>query len=119
MSKFFYRDKSRLYCFSPTSDGGYLDYMSGIDPDDLVFLYEDGWGPSTLSTPIETYRGDYVRKDLELISWYASDGISVFYRCTKIESADVESLRLETEEGAHWTARDRNRFYDGSHVVSE
>lgn len=117
ISKFFYRDKSRLYCFSPSSDGGYLNHMEGVEPDELKFLYGDGWGDPAISGSNSTYVGDYVRRDLALISWYATDGISVFYRCRRLESADYSSFRLVTDEDSAWTAMDKNYFYDGGWTV--
>lgn len=117
ISKFFYRDKNNLYCFSPSSTGGYLNHMEGIEPDELKFLYKDGWGDPTVSGPNSTYIGNYIRRDLALVSWYAADGNSVLYRCRKLQFADYHSFRLVTDENSEWTAVDKSYFYDGGWAV--
>jgi|OM-RGC.v1.034704599 hypothetical protein len=61
---------------------------------------------------------DNVRKDFELISRYSSNGKDIFYRCRKLESADVNSFQLVDGEST-WTAEDKRFFYDGGTQVKK
>lgn len=119
ISKFFYRDKNNLYCFSPSSEGGYLNYLKGVDPDSLKFIQGDQWQIPKIDEQKRSFSGDYLRKDFDLISWYSSNGKDVFYRCRKLESADVNSFRLVMDEESKWTAEDKSFLYEGGKQVKK
>lgn len=118
ISAFFYRDKNNLYCFTPSSDGGYLNYLKGVNPDSLKFIRGSEWKVPKMDGKRSSLYSDNLRKDFELISWYSSNGKDIFYRCRKLESADVNSFQLVDGESA-WTAEDKRFFYDGGTQVKK
>ena len=120
ISDFFYRDKKNLYCFVPSTDGGYLLRLHDADPNKHKFLVNNKWvKPENVFADSNSKSRSPSKEGLGLISWYSTDTQSVYYRCNKIMNADVNTFESTNNKSVGWTAKDKNNYYDGGRVVKE
>ena len=98
----FYRDDHNLYCFTPSTNGGYLDLIENVNPDRLRFLAGNQWLEASKQS---------------LKSGYSTDGELVFYHCDQLEGADVESFEEVFDENVEWFAQDKNKKYIGDQMI--
>jgi len=129
---FLFRDKNNLYCWSILADGGYLNHLGKAHSGEFMFLTAKGWITKSRARKLKS-KDDYLMAgmpfppedeidpvdlftegDNHLYSFYATDGIDVYYKCNKLNGADINSLKLAN--GAY-TAKDKIHFYDGSSVI--
>ena len=90
----YYRDKSHVYYHVQMMDGGPFFIIWEADPKSFRVLNS---------------------------SYYGKDERNVFCRGERIEQADGKSFRVVSQPDSQvysWTAKDKNRSYDGADVVS-
>ena len=108
ISPFFYRDNNHLYCFTHSADGGYLNYLEGVDPNKLMVSGHLGW--RNIGEWAKSFGVTDGCAKKRYTGWYSSDGLRVFYRCTELRSADFNSFKLILDDNSDWDAEDKFFF---------
>lgn len=119
LSTFFYMDNKSVYCFIPDLGGGRLEVMEGVDSAYFKFYYDGAWHKYEDIFNIKKEAGNEFKKG-NVVSWYITDGNTVYYKCSDIEQADLKSFKVVRHVDGFVSAHlavDRFNIYSGDAVM--